>query len=96
MLLYHCRFEISNIIQIFYFSEAYLASESAGGADTPTNAPAAPEPNIPDELICSLCRDLLTDAVMIPCCGNSFCDECKWSDFEILSFATTTITLCFC
>lgn len=56
--------------------EAYLASESAGGADTPTNAPAAPEPNIPDELICSLCRDLLTDAVMIPCCGNSFCDEC--------------------
>ncbi|KAG7302657.1 hypothetical protein JYU34_012608 [Plutella xylostella] len=56
--------------------EAYLASESAGGADTPTNAPAAPAPSIPDELICSLCRDLLTDAVMIPCCGNSFCDEC--------------------
>ncbi|XP_050671220.1 E3 ubiquitin-protein ligase RBBP6 isoform X3 [Leptidea sinapis] len=56
--------------------EAYLASENAGGADTPTNAPAAPEPTIPDELICSLCRDLLTDAVMIPCCGNSFCDEC--------------------
>ncbi|CAH2106406.1 unnamed protein product [Euphydryas editha] len=56
--------------------EAYLASENAGGADTPTNAPVAPEPTIPDELLCSLCRDLLTDAVMIPCCGNSFCDEC--------------------
>lgn len=54
-----------------------MASESAGGADAPSNASAAPEPNIPDELICSLCRDLLTDAVMIPCCGNSFCDECK-------------------
>jgi hypothetical protein len=24
-----------------------------------------------------VCKDLLTDAVMIPCCGNSFCDECK-------------------
>ncbi|XP_063362060.1 E3 ubiquitin-protein ligase RBBP6 isoform X3 [Cydia amplana] len=56
--------------------EAYLASESAGGAEVAANAPAAPEPAIPDELICSLCRDLLTDAVMIPCCGNSFCDEC--------------------
>lgn len=65
------------LLNNYFFSEAYLASESAGGADTPTNAPAAPEPNIPDELICSLCRDLLTDAVMIPCCGNSFCDECE-------------------
>ncbi|XP_045486649.1 E3 ubiquitin-protein ligase RBBP6 isoform X3 [Pieris rapae] len=56
--------------------EAYLASESAVGPETLPNTPAAPEPTIPDELICSLCRDLLTDAVMIPCCGNSFCDEC--------------------
>ncbi|XP_045525593.1 E3 ubiquitin-protein ligase RBBP6 isoform X3 [Pieris brassicae] len=56
--------------------EAYLASESAIGPETLPNTPAAPEPTIPDELICSLCRDLLTDAVMIPCCGNSFCDEC--------------------
>lgn len=20
----------------------------------------------------------MTDAVVIPCCGNSYCDECKW------------------
>ncbi|VEN43520.1 unnamed protein product [Callosobruchus maculatus] len=40
-------------------------------------APAAePKPEIPEDLICSICNDLLTDAVMIPCCGNSFCDEC--------------------
>nr|XP_026689737.1 E3 ubiquitin-protein ligase RBBP6 [Ciona intestinalis] len=31
---------------------------------------------IPDELICLLCKDLLVDAVVIPCCGNSYCDEC--------------------
>ncbi len=31
---------------------------------------------IPEELICSICEDLFTDAVMTPCCGVSFCDEC--------------------
>uniref|UniRef100_A0AAR5PLW5 E3 ubiquitin-protein ligase RBBP6 n=1 Tax=Dendroctonus ponderosae TaxID=77166 RepID=A0AAR5PLW5_DENPD len=34
------------------------------------------KPDIPDDLLCSICSDLLADAVMIPCCGNSFCDEC--------------------
>lgn len=32
---------------------------------------------VPEDLICSICKDLFTDAVMIPCCGTSFCDECK-------------------
>ena len=39
-----------------------------------------PEPKkeeIPTELLCPLCKDLLTDAVLIPCCGTSFCDDCK-------------------
>uniref|UniRef100_A0A0A1XQR7 E3 ubiquitin-protein ligase RBBP6 n=1 Tax=Zeugodacus cucurbitae TaxID=28588 RepID=A0A0A1XQR7_ZEUCU len=31
---------------------------------------------IPDDLICSICKDLFVDAVMIPCCGSSFCDDC--------------------
>ncbi len=31
----------------------------------------------PDELLCLICKDLMTDAVVIPCCGNSYCDECK-------------------
>ncbi|KAJ8965139.1 hypothetical protein NQ314_004364 [Rhamnusium bicolor] len=35
-----------------------------------------PKPEIPEDLVCNICSDLLTDAVMIPCCGNSFCDEC--------------------
>uniref|UniRef100_A0A0C9RHS3 Rbbp6_0 protein n=1 Tax=Fopius arisanus TaxID=64838 RepID=A0A0C9RHS3_9HYME len=38
--------------------------------------PAAEKPEIPEDLICSICKDLLTDAVMVPCCGNSYCDEC--------------------
>uniref|UniRef100_A0A3Q0SGL8 RING-type domain-containing protein n=1 Tax=Amphilophus citrinellus TaxID=61819 RepID=A0A3Q0SGL8_AMPCI len=31
---------------------------------------------IPSELLCLICNELLTDAVVIPCCGNSYCDEC--------------------
>lgn len=31
---------------------------------------------IPDELLCPICQDTMTDAVVIPCCGNSYCDEC--------------------
>ncbi|XP_058795388.1 E3 ubiquitin-protein ligase RBBP6 isoform X3 [Phymastichus coffea] len=38
--------------------------------------PAVEKPEIPEDLLCNICKDLLTDAVMIPCCGNSFCDEC--------------------
>lgn len=29
-----------------------------------------PKPEIPEDLLCSICSDLLTDAVMIPCCGK--------------------------
>lgn len=36
---------------------------------------------IPDDLKCSLCNNLLQDAVLIPCCGNSFCDECNFGRF---------------
>lgn len=32
---------------------------------------------IPDELLCPICNDLMTDAVVIPCCGNSYCDDCE-------------------
>ncbi|GIX75983.1 e3 ubiquitin-protein ligase RBBP6 [Caerostris extrusa] len=35
-----------------------------------------PEAEMPEELLCMFCKDLLQDAVLIPCCGNSFCDEC--------------------
>ncbi|XP_028304292.1 E3 ubiquitin-protein ligase RBBP6-like isoform X2 [Gouania willdenowi] len=31
---------------------------------------------IPDNLLCPICTELMIDAVLIPCCGNSYCDEC--------------------
>ena len=37
------------------------------------------KPQIPLELKCRLCLDLMTDAVVVPCCGTSFCDECKYA-----------------
>lgn len=38
--------------------------------------PIIEKPEIPDDLLCNYCKDLLTDAVLIPCCGGAFCDEC--------------------
>ena len=38
--------------------------------------PVDDENKIPDELVCLICRDLMKDAVVIPCCGNCCCDEC--------------------
>ncbi|XP_063698661.1 E3 ubiquitin-protein ligase RBBP6 isoform X2 [Culicoides brevitarsis] len=43
---------------------------------TPAVIPEMPKTEVPEDLICSICKDLFTDAVMIPCCGSSFCDEC--------------------
>lgn len=30
----------------------------------------------PPELICGLCEELMKDAVIIPCCGESYCYDC--------------------
>lgn len=32
---------------------------------------------IPAELQCPMCKKLFTDVVVTPCCGFSYCDECK-------------------
>ena len=32
--------------------------------------------DIPAELLCPICRDIMSDASLITCCGNSFCDDC--------------------
>ncbi|KAF1661908.1 E3 ubiquitin-protein ligase RBBP6, partial [Aptenodytes patagonicus] len=37
---------------------------------------SSPDDPIPDELLCLICKDLMTDAAVIPCCGNSYYDEC--------------------
>lgn len=41
-----------------------------------------PEPkvvsNFPEELVCVLCKLLMVNAAIVPCCGYSFCDNCEF------------------
>uniref|UniRef100_A0A673A538 Retinoblastoma binding protein 6 n=1 Tax=Sphaeramia orbicularis TaxID=375764 RepID=A0A673A538_9TELE len=48
---------------------------------------------IPDELLCPICNDLMTDAVVIPCCGNSYCDDCKLTNPIYTSILKLNLTL---
>ncbi|KAM9259335.1 E3 ubiquitin-protein ligase RBBP6-like [Cariama cristata] len=43
--------------------------------EEPSSSSSSNDP-LPDELLCLLCKDIMTDAAIIPCCGNSYCDEC--------------------
>lgn len=59
------------------FIDAAAAGNSPALDATP-NVAAEKKQEVPEDLICSICKDLFNDAVMIPCCGSSFCDECKF------------------
>ncbi|XP_074736650.1 E3 ubiquitin-protein ligase RBBP6-like isoform X2 [Strix uralensis] len=47
-------------------SSSSFSSSSSSSSDDP----------LPEELLCFICEDIMTDAVAIPCCGNSYCDDC--------------------
>ncbi|XP_040918545.1 E3 ubiquitin-protein ligase RBBP6 isoform X2 [Toxotes jaculatrix] len=59
-------------------AEAYAIGKKEKPPFVPQEQPKseAEEEPVPDELVCLICRDLLSDAVVIPCCGNSYCDDC--------------------
>lgn len=66
-------------IVLSVFSEAYAIGKKEKPPFLPQNQSSSSEEEdpVPDELLCLICKDLMTDAVVIPCCGNSYCDECK-------------------
>lgn len=69
---------MSFLVFFYYFSQAYKEVKKEKPPFLPQEEPVAePEAQIPEELLCRVCKDLLQDAVLIHCCGNSFCDECK-------------------
>ena len=35
-----------------------------------------PEPDIPAEFRCPICKNMLSNAVLLACCGRSYCDSC--------------------
>ncbi|KAF1444537.1 E3 ubiquitin-protein ligase RBBP6, partial [Spheniscus mendiculus] len=51
----------------------FLPEEPSSSSSSSSSSPDEP---IPDGLFCLICKDLMTDAAVIPCCGNSYCDEC--------------------
>lgn len=38
----------------------------------------------PNDLLCPLCKQIFTDAVITPCCHFSFCDDCKMNKLLFL------------
>lgn len=58
------------------FAVPVLDHQAYNEKPQPAPPPEEKKTEIPEDLVCSICSDLLADAVMIPCCGNSFCDEC--------------------
>lgn len=70
-----------------FFREAYAQGKKERPPFVPRDQSASEDESdpIPDELLCPICNDLMSDAVVIPCCGNSYCDDCKLSraqDFD--------------
>jgi hypothetical protein len=68
-------------------SEAYAKGKKERPPFAPPLPPAAgaggeekkeEEEAVPTELLCLICREMLHDAVLIPCCGNSYCDDCEY------------------
>jgi len=55
------------------FSEAMLKRQAKSASAGRVAKETRP---IPDELKCSICSELMKEAVIIQCCGESFCDEC--------------------
>lgn len=47
---------------------------------------------VPNHLECLLCKNLLRDAVLIPCCANNFCDSCIRS--ALLESVNMTCPIC--
>lgn len=77
------RQKISQKGFFFFFcssSEAYAIGKKEKPPFLPEEPSSSSEEDdpIPDELLCLICKDIMTDAVVIPCCGNSYCDECEF------------------
>ncbi|XP_066940064.1 E3 ubiquitin-protein ligase RBBP6-like isoform X2 [Macrobrachium rosenbergii] len=50
--------------------------DMGGDNNTAKYIPPAERPAPPDELECQLCKEILKDAVLIPCCAVAYCDDC--------------------
>jgi len=51
------------------------APTAASVTKAPTKS-TLPASGIPNDLLCPICTNLINNAVVVPCCFSSFCDEC--------------------
>lgn len=68
----------------YIYSEAYAVGKKERPPFLPEvekKTPVVKRP-VPKELKCGLCGDLAKDAVVIPCCGISYCDDCKFYNYK--------------
>lgn len=74
-------------------SEAYAIGKKEKPPFLPEEPSSSSEEDdpIPDELLCLICKDIMTDAVVIPCCGNSYCDECKTHPWATRGWGAATV-----
>ncbi|CAB1438794.1 unnamed protein product [Pleuronectes platessa] len=54
----------------------YKNANASEDAPDDQSSPEDDSGPIPQELMCPICNDLMTDAVVIPCCGYSYCELC--------------------
>ncbi|NXW39242.1 RBBP6 ligase, partial [Phaetusa simplex] len=57
-------------------AEAYARGKKEKPPFLPVEPSSSSEDPVPAELLCLICKEIMTDAAVIPCCGNSYCDEC--------------------
>ncbi|KTG44479.1 hypothetical protein cypCar_00026614 [Cyprinus carpio] len=58
-------------------ADAYVIEKKEKPPFSTQNEPSSSSSSdpVPAALLCLICKDLLTDAVMIPCCRSSSCDD---------------------
>ncbi|XP_052614261.1 E3 ubiquitin-protein ligase RBBP6-like [Peromyscus californicus insignis] len=54
----------------------FLPDEQSSLSSSSSSSSPEEENPVPEELLCLICKDIMVDAAIIPCCGNSYCDEC--------------------
>lgn len=77
----------STLIWLFMFPQISVCGYKKQNKKRPLfHPPIQPESKVvsavPVELMCVICTRLMVDAVIVPCCGYSFCDNCEF----LLSF----------
>lgn len=66
------------ILIVLFFRQAYKEVKKEKPPFVPQRSPSSEsESQVSDEYLCMICKELIQDAVVTPCCANNFCDECK-------------------